>query len=134
VTGVAKSKVDQENSLKPELASYIEDNIFGIVWNWSRNPLSFEDSKLTPYCPECQTRLEMQGAGGDISKSPTAFYCEHCEKIIKELPDSPVDLDRKIWKEIERRKRTGEWEQAIKLYNGGQIQLSYLGKKHRTRR
>jgi hypothetical protein len=104
-----KSKEKEE---EPALKSYTHDLIFDIFWRWTEVNGIFVN--LKPYCPECDYELssknKLLGMGHDIR-----FSCDHCRREIAKFDISLDDISKLVYREIERKFRTGLWltEQAL---------------------
>jgi hypothetical protein len=47
----------------PAWLNYQQDTFLGIIWRWSYTGSHLSESSITPFCPQCETRMrgEQQG-------------------------------------------------------------------------
>jgi hypothetical protein len=101
---------ENENKLTPD--SYTQDLIFDIFWRWTNVKGFF--TNLKPYCPQCDYELSTKPYIGGFG-TRTLFICDHCEHEVTQFEMSLDDISKKVYREIERKFRTGLWftEQAL---------------------
>ncbi len=104
----------------PDPTTYKTDEILGVQWVWNYHGAKLDGTELSAFCPnqKCKCRLDTESAcaasGGyyRVDEPRLSFHCPNCG--LKR--DFDVDMDklkRKVFIEIERRIRTGEYVQRI---------------------
>ena len=98
---------------EPELKSYIEDFIEGAIWRWSWDGNKI--SNIWCFCPRCDATLVYNDGScrsfyADVNK--TDFICENCgHRVVASITGGDKDYAiGVIWREIDRRVRTGEYK------------------------
>jgi len=98
--------------------SYVTDVIFGIEWLWGYAGTKLNEHELSAFCPNqnCKCRLESQinhNAGNYFGGGfPVSFVCGNCG-FRREFDLDMNDLKQKVFFEVERRIRTGEFQQRL---------------------
>jgi hypothetical protein len=92
---------EEESALK----SYTQDLIFDIFWRWTNVNGLF--TGLKPYCSKCDYELTPNTI---VSLGThTHFSCDHCKCVVAKFEMSLDDISRRVYREIERKFRTGLW-------------------------
>lgn len=100
--------------------NYIQDEIFGVLWHWRYIGNTLDDSRIGALCPRagCMNRLELtfDPQNPNLYRGhmtmPQSFVCNRCG--FKQHFEFDGDtLRRRVCDEIERRVRTGEFEQSM---------------------
>jgi len=105
--------------------NYKSDEIFGVEWIWSYVYGRLNEKDLSAFCPRknCMCRLTLQrhphrqhvrqsphGYGGEVV-TPVSFTCPTCG-FSRDFNDDWESLKHSVFIEIERRIRTGEFQQS----------------------
>jgi len=98
----------------PDHSLYLSDNIFGIEWCWALRGHTVQKDTLVPYCPkpECSCRLEPLELSGYEVIDNISLVCDHCG-FRKDFDCNWDTLRWKVYKEIDRRVRTGEFKKSV---------------------
>jgi hypothetical protein len=103
---------------------YRTDEIFGVQWTWSFVYGKLNENDLSAFCPRqnCMCRLTMkedqqrmqvrQGGFGADLLFPISFTCSNCG-YSREFDSNWKQLKHSVFIEIERRIRTGEFQQRM---------------------
>jgi hypothetical protein len=88
----------------PAWLDYWQDNFLGIVWRWRYEDGQIVRSSITPYCPQCGTRLRGSQQGYGIMT--TSFICDEChfqKDIQATIPEVIARIERLVEREVSRR-------------------------------
>jgi hypothetical protein len=98
----------------PRLRSYTEDRFENIVWRWSYN-FANQPINIQPYCPYCDIQLvHVVPPFWDNQGDKVSFYCENCKRTLANVEGGGRSYAiSMIARHIDRKIRTGEWEQLI---------------------
>jgi hypothetical protein len=96
----------------PNYFSYTEDVFMGMKWRWAY-PLG--DYELRPYCLVCDTILVYEEWPNRVMAEKTLFHCETCERVVSEQQGDHNYVVAKVHRQIERKVRTGEWQQVANI-------------------
>ena len=95
-----------ERLLRRNPTHYSQDEIFGMLWEWSAQE-STDDDGLRAFCPKCQAKLLFLGKGEHLK-----CVCAHCDFSLSFPNSDEASLRAAANMEIDRRLRTGEWRQS----------------------
>jgi hypothetical protein len=123
---VKTSNAPNESLQPPQVSpfDYKSDEIFGVEWIWSYIYGSLNENDLSAFCPKksCMCRLTIQehpermavrnaGYGASLS-IPVSFTCTACG-FSRQFDSDWKKLKHDVFLEIERRIRTGEFQQRM---------------------
>ncbi len=85
---------------------YLKGHFDGIDWIWQWRGGRVDQSSLRPFCPECQTEIQLTPANDGRD---TNVFCTTCNLGRQFVNVS--DLRDHVWRKVEANGRTGRWQQ-----------------------
>jgi ribosomal protein S27E len=103
------------NLIRPNVETYNHDTFLNLQWRWSY--ISGYPANVQAFCPHCETMLVYSEVGGhfDIHRE-TILTCETCNRDLLSLDGDKDSLVLKIHRQIDRKIRTGEWQNVVEKY------------------
>ena len=95
----------------PKVSAYQEDTFEGLKWRWSYQ--AGRPVNAWAFCPHCDTVLVYAEMGSRFDPV-TVLSCETCQLDVLHHDGSKDYLVKKINRLIDRKIRTGVWQQAHK--------------------
>ena len=95
--------------------SYVKDDYFGATWRWrysKRDPID-----IWAFCPHCDTALVYSHDGTLRGNQHTSLLCETCNRTVLTQPGDRDYLVAKVYRQIVRKLRTGEWKRPAQISN-----------------
>lgn len=84
----------------PPWLAYWQDTFLEIVWRWRyTDSHQLVDSSITPFCPQCGTRLRGEEHG--YKDRTTSFICDECQ-FRKDIPGNGPQVVARVARLIER--------------------------------
>lgn len=96
----------------PRREDYLRDRFLGVLWEWRYNARQ-APVDLWASCPDCATRLVSYTTRPPEEKR-LKMYCEHCRVNLLSEPGERDYLHARVARQIERKLRTGEWQDAVR--------------------
>lgn len=104
------SGVAPRRTRAPEPAAYLRDRILNVQWEWTYDAHQ-QPKGLWAACPDCATRLV-----SFVTRPPEErrikMFCEHCRTTLLSEPGDREVLIARVLRQIERKRRTGEWRDS----------------------
>ena len=93
-----------------------------IVWRWQYSSVDGSVLRTAAFCPRCDMVLFQQYQGAHYSGYHTTLLCENCRWQSTEIEGSPDEIESRVERLINRKVRSGEWEQVVRRLReaGGQ--------------
>lgn len=91
--------------------NYTSDNFIGLRWRWSYAGSQLQG--LKSYCPSCDCLIDPKAKESLYSLRETEFYCDLCNKSMHMTNEHPFELERKIYKFIDQKIRSGSWQPLV---------------------
>jgi ribosomal protein S27E len=88
---------------------YRMDSFFGVIWRW-RYGFHGSPEDIWCFCPRCDTQLVYTE---DRFPDRVWFTCEHCGQRLCESEGSKEYVLSKVFRQIDRKIRNGEWKHAV---------------------
>jgi hypothetical protein len=87
----------------PAWLDYRQDNFLGIIWRWRYFSEGHEliNSSITPYCPQCGTRLRGEKQHDRNGTLTTVFLCDECQ-FNQAIPGNGEDVFARVVRLVER--------------------------------
>lgn len=108
---------DAEGDAEPNSSQYTKDTFYEIVWTWQwASWVEYGVHNLQPYCPECDNHLVTRRPEFPrMADTVTRFYCDNCQSETA-VPIGFHEIRGTICRQIDRKRRTGDWKQVVKGY------------------
>lgn len=97
---------------EPRREDYVRDRFLGVLWEWRYNARQVPVD-LWASCPDCATRLVSYTTRPPEEKR-LKMYCEHCRVNLLSEAGERDYLHARVARQIERKLRTGEWQEAVR--------------------
>lgn len=94
---------------QPSITDYQTDRFFDVVWRWHYSYYG-QPQNLWCFCPVCDTQLVYTE---DRCPDRVRFTCEHCHRPIHETNGDKEYALAQVYRQIDRKLRSGEWKNAI---------------------
>lgn len=98
----------------PGISSYLEDRFFGAIWRWEY--VNGKPVNIWAYRPQCDTEL-IYSHQRDVGETNTMLICETCDRSVLTQSGDKNYLIAKVYRQIERKLRTGEWSCTVQNTN-----------------
>lgn len=87
--------------------AYTTDLFYGVRWRWDYEPSGQVRNPIC-FCPRCDCQLAMEEPRGILEL--TIFHCPRCEQIVKEVENTPYQIEQTVVAFIERKLRNDLWK------------------------